>query len=87
LTEEQTMLYEMAHRFAQEKIEPHAAKWDNEQIFPVDVLRQAAELGFGGIYTRDDVGGSNLSRLDAAIVFETLSMSCPSTTAYISIHK
>ena len=73
MNEEQQMLYETAYRFAQEKIEPHAAKWDNEQIFPVEVLREAAELGFGGIYTRDDVGGSNLSRLDAAIIFETLS--------------
>jgi alkylation response protein AidB-like acyl-CoA dehydrogenase len=44
-------------------------------------------LGFGGIYTKEDVGGSNLSRFDAALIFEALSEACVSTTAYISIHK
>eukprot|EP01125_Pyxidicula_operculata_P000546 TRINITY_DN10555_c0_g1_i1.p1 TRINITY_DN10555_c0_g1~~TRINITY_DN10555_c0_g1_i1.p1 ORF type:complete len:420 (-),score=83.82 TRINITY_DN10555_c0_g1_i1:26-1108(-) len=64
-----------------------AAKWDQEEIFPVDVLREAASLGFGGIYVKEDVGGSNLGRLDAAIIFEALSSACVSTTAYISIHN
>jgi alkylation response protein AidB-like acyl-CoA dehydrogenase len=87
LTEEQIMLRDTALRFAQEKMEPFAAKWDEQEIFPVDTLRAAAELGFGGVYTKDDVGGTALSRMDAAIIFEALSTACVSTTAYISIHK
>ena len=66
---------------------PHAREWDENEIFPVDTLRKAAALGFGGIYVRDDVGGSALTRLDAAMIFEELAQGCPSTAAYISIHN
>lgn len=58
-----------------------------QEEFPVAVLRKAASLGFGGIYVRDDVGGSGLSRLDTSLIFEALSTGCVSTTAYLSIHK
>ena len=86
-TEEQTLIRDMAASFAAAEMEPHARQWDEEAIFPVDTLRQAAELGFGGIYVRDDVGGSGLGRLDAAIIFEELAKGCTSTAAYISIHN
>ena len=66
---------------------PHARAWDEDEIFPADTLRKAAALGFGGIYVRDDVGGSALSRLDATIIFEELAQGCTSTAAYISIHN
>lgn len=58
-----------------------------QELFPVDVMRKAAQLGFGGIYVRTDVGGSGLSRLDTSVIFEALATGCTSTTAYISIHK
>ena len=58
-----------------------------QEIFPVEVFRKAAELGFGGLYVREDVGGSGLSRLDSSVIFEALATGCVSTTAYISIHK
>src|SRR5690348_11644137 len=66
---------------------PHVRKWDENEIFPVDVLRAAAALGFAGIYVRDDVGGSELTRLDAALIFEELAQGCTSTAAYLSIHN
>jgi len=87
LTSDQKLLRETALKFAAERFEPKASEWDQKEIFPVKELREAAELGFGGIYTRDDVGGSGLNRLDAAIIFEALSSGCVSTTAYISIHN
>ncbi len=58
-----------------------------QQIFPIETMRKAADLGFGAIYTRPDFGGTGLSRLDASIIFEALSQGCVSTTAYITIHK
>lgn len=58
-----------------------------QEEFPVATLRKAASLGFGGIYVREDVGGSDLSRLDTSVIFEALSTGCVSTTAYLSIHK
>jgi alkylation response protein AidB-like acyl-CoA dehydrogenase len=87
LTEDQRAVEETARRFATERLAPHAAKWDAEEHFPVDVLREAASLGFASIYVKDDVGGSEMTRLDAAIIFEELSAGCTSTAAFISIHN
>jgi len=87
LSEEQLAFQQTARDFAQGTMLPQAARWDAESIFPVETLREAAALGFGGIYIKDDVGGSALGRLDAAVIFEELSAACPSTAAYISIHN
>jgi alkylation response protein AidB-like acyl-CoA dehydrogenase len=87
LSDEQTAIQEMAAAFAAEELAPHAVDWDQRKFFPVDTLRKAGLLGFGGIYVRDDVGGSGLSRLDAVIIFEALAKGCPSIAAYISIHN
>ena len=87
LSEDQQAFRDMARKFASEEMAPQAAAWDEGEIFPAEVLRKAAELGFAGIYIGEDVGGSGLSRLDAAIIFEELSAACPSTAAYISIHN
>ncbi|HUJ47735.1 MAG TPA: isobutyryl-CoA dehydrogenase [Rhizomicrobium sp.] len=87
LTEDQRAVEEAARRFAKDKLAPHAAEWDETEHFPVDVMREAAELGFASIYVKSDVGGSEMSRLDAAIIFEELSAGCTSTAAFISIHN
>jgi len=87
LTEEQIAFRDMARAFAAEEFAPQAARWDEEKIFPEDSLRKAAALGFAGIYVHGDVGGSDLTRLDAALIFEELAAGCPSTEAYISIHN
>ncbi len=87
LDEARNAIREVAHDFAATEMAPHAADWDARALFPVEALRKAAALGFGAIYVREDVGGSGLGRLDAAIVFEELAASCPSTAAYISIHN
>ena len=87
LNDDQLAIQEMARRFAADELAPHAGTWDEEKHFPVEVIRKTAELGLAGIYTRDDVGGSGLGRLDAALIFEALSEGCISTAAYISIHN
>ncbi len=87
LNAEQQAIAEMARGFSQQKLAPKAIEWDQEKHFPVDVLREAAALGMGGIYVRDDFGGSGLSRLDATLIFEALATGCPSIAAYISIHN
>ncbi len=87
LNEDQIAFADMARAFAQNELEPHAGEWDQEAIFPVDVLQKAGELGFCSLYTPDEVGGLGLSRLDASIIFEQLAMGCTSTTAYITIHN
>jgi alkylation response protein AidB-like acyl-CoA dehydrogenase len=87
LTEDQRAVEDMARRFAAEKLAPHAAEWDATEHFPVEVMREAAALGFAGIYVKSDVGGSEMSRLDAAIIMEELSAGCTATAAFISIHN
>ena len=87
LTEDQRAVQDAARRFGSEKLAPYAAEWDEKEHFPVDVLRAAAELGFASIYVKGDVGGSEMTRLDAAIIFEELSAGCTSTAAFLSIHN
>ncbi|HRF09759.1 MAG TPA: acyl-CoA dehydrogenase family protein [Xanthobacteraceae bacterium] len=87
LSEEQQAFRDAARGFARDEMMPHAREWDEKSIFPVEQLRAAAALGFGGIYVKEDVGGSALTRLDAAIIFEELAQGCTSTAAYISIHN
>lgn len=87
LPDDQLSIRDMARTFAAEKIAPRALEWDQTRHFPVDVIREAAGLGMGGIYIRDDVGGSGLTRLDAALIFEALAQGCPAVSAYISIHN
>ncbi len=86
-TDDQRAIQDMARSFAENEFAPHAALWDRDHIFPVEALRQAAALGLGGIYVGEDVGGSGLSRLDAAIIVEELAKGCTSTAAYLSIHN
>jgi alkylation response protein AidB-like acyl-CoA dehydrogenase len=87
LSEDQTAIRDMARAFAAEEIAPHALRWDEEKHLPVDVMRDAAKLGIGGIYIRDDVGGSAMTRFDAALIFESLAEGCPAVSAFISIHN
>jgi alkylation response protein AidB-like acyl-CoA dehydrogenase len=87
LSEEQRAFQATAREFAREEFAPRAKEWDEKYVFPVESLRKAASLGFGGMYIREDVGGSNLARLDAAIIFEELAQGCTSTAAYLSIHN
>ena len=87
LNAEQTAVREMALAFARDRLAPQAVEWDRRKHFPVDVLREAAALGMAGIYTREEFGGTGLSRFDAALIFEALSQGCPTIAAYISIHN
>ena len=87
LTEDQRAVEDAARKFSKDRLLPFAAEWDEKEHFPVDVMREAAALGFASIYVKSDVGGSELSRLDAAIIMEELSAGCTSTAAFISIHN
>ncbi len=87
LSEEQTAIFDMAYAFGQEHIAPHAQAWEKAENIPKELWPRIAELGFGGLYVSEEGGGSGLSRLDATLVFEALSMACPSVAAFLSIHN
>lgn len=86
-SEEQQAIRDMAADFALNELRPKAIEWDEQKHFPTDVLAQAGALGLGAIYTQDDVNGTGLGRVDAALIFEALATGCPTMAAYISIHN
>jgi alkylation response protein AidB-like acyl-CoA dehydrogenase len=87
LSSEQTAIFDMAYEFGQEHIAPFARDWENQGTIPKELWPKVAQLGLGGIYVCDEMGGSGLSRLDATLVFEALAMGCPSVSAFLSIHN
>ncbi len=87
LSEDQITIRDMAREFAAEKLAPHALEWDEKRHFPMDVIRETAALGMSGIYVSEASGGTGLSRLDAALIFEALAEGCPAVSAYLSIHN
>ena len=86
-TEEQTAIFDMAYEFGQERIAPHAQQWEQDGTIPKDLWPEVGALGLAGIYVSEDMGGSGLSRTDAALVFEALAMACPSVGSFLSIHN
>lgn len=87
LTEEQNDLVEMVRDYASTALAPHALEWDRDHVFPVETIKQAGELGFGGIYVAEERGGAGLTRSDAALIFEELAQGDVAVAAYISIHN
>ncbi|RRJ85168.1 acyl-CoA dehydrogenase family protein [Aestuariirhabdus litorea] len=87
LNEDQQAFCAMARQFADSELAPHAARWDAEQEFPLEVIKRAGELGFCGIYSPAQSGGMGMSRLDASLIFEELARGCTATTAYLTIHN
>lgn len=87
LSEEQTAIFDMAKAFGAAHIAPHARAWEAQGTIPKTLWPQLADLGFGGLYVSEESGGTNLSRLDATLVFEALSASCASVAAFLSIHN
>ena len=86
LSEDQQMIVETARAFAQDKLRPNAARWEEEGL-DRGVLQELAGLGFGGIYVAEEHGGSGLTRHDEALIFEELSRGCVATAAFLSIHN
>ena len=87
LTDDQQAFVDTARAFAEKEMAPHAARWDAEHHFPIEVFRKAGEMGFMGMYTPESAGGFGMSRLDSALIFEQLAMGCTATTAMMTIHN
>jgi alkylation response protein AidB-like acyl-CoA dehydrogenase len=87
LNEDQLAIQDMARGFASDFVAPHALRWDRDKHFPIDVIKETGPLGMGGIYVREDVGGSALKRSDAVLIFEALAEACPAFSAFVSIHN
>ena len=87
LSDEQRLLTDSARAFAARELAPHAADWDRDHHFPIEVIRRAAEQGYLALYIAEEDGGLGLSRLSSSLIFEQLAAGCVATTAYLTIHN
>jgi alkylation response protein AidB-like acyl-CoA dehydrogenase len=87
LDDDERVIAETAAAFAEKRLAPNALEWDKSHHFPVDELREAAELGMAAIYCGEDAGGSGLRRIDAVRIFEQLAAADPTVAAFLSIHN
>jgi alkylation response protein AidB-like acyl-CoA dehydrogenase len=87
LNAEQLSIQQLARQFADEHLWPFAKEWDEQELFPVQTMRKAAQLGFSGLFAKESYGGCDLTRFDGALIFEALSTGCVATAAYLSIHN
>ena len=87
LTEEQTLIVDAAAAFTDDRLRPNAEHWDQNRILDRAVLEELCALGFGGIYTSEEHGGSGLGRLEAALIFEQLSKGCIGHATFLTIHN
>lgn len=87
ISDVQQALIDMVRHFATNSLAPQAAEWDETHHFPLNVLREAGELGMGAMYSREEFGGSGLTRADSILIFEELAKGDTTIAAYISIHN
>lgn len=87
LSDEQLAFVQAARDFTRGELAPHAADWDENEIFPKDAFAKAGAMGFCAIYAPESMGGLELPRLDATLVFEEMAAVDPSTAAFLTIHN
>ena len=87
MTEEQLSIQKLALDFAKQKLEPNAIQWDRKHYFPIDIVKEAANYGFGGIYVSNEYGGCQLKRLDSSVIFEALATGDIPITAFLTVHN
>ncbi|MFK0240092.1 acyl-CoA dehydrogenase family protein [Microbacterium sp. NPDC090281] len=85
--EEREAILDAVREFAESELAPFAAERDEKHLFPRESLNRGGELGLGGIYVREEFGGTGLSRIDTVAIFEELAKADPAVAAYISIHN
>src|SRR5947209_12635670 len=87
LNEEQSDIRDIVHRFTQQEITPHAEAWDEKHYFPREIYSEMAKLGLMGMTTSEEDGGSGLSRLSGALVYEELAKGEMAISVGLSVHN
>src|ERR1700738_1142521 len=86
-TPEQIHLRKAVREFAEAEIAPHVLDWDENQTFPLEVIKKAGQLGFMGAIFPEDLGGSGLGYIDYAIIIEELARVDPSVALIAAAHN
>jgi len=87
LTENQLMIQQMVRDFAEKEIRPNINKWDEEEIFPTDIMKKMGELGLLGIFIPEKYGGSGFSYFEYATVLMELGKVCGGVGLSVAAHN
>ena len=85
--ENQKMIVDMIQQFGKQNIIPNVRKWDEEQIFPIDVFKKLGELGLMGVLVPTEYGGSGFSYTEYVTAIEQLSILDPSIGLSMAAHN
>lgn len=86
-TPEQIQLRKSVRQFAEHEILPHVLEWDEGEIFPLDVIKKAGELGFLGAIFPEELGGAGLGYIEYSIIIEELARVDPSVGLIVAAHN
>jgi alkylation response protein AidB-like acyl-CoA dehydrogenase len=86
-TPEQLQLRKTVRDFARAEIAPHVLDWDENQTFPLEVIKKAGSLGMMGAIFPEELGGAGLGYIDYAIIIEELARVDPSVALIIAAHN
>jgi butyryl-CoA dehydrogenase len=87
LTEEQKLLKQTIHDFAEAQIAPGAGERDEAARFPTELMPKMAELGLFGIMIPQEYGGTGLDAVSAAIVVEELARVDAAVALIVASHN
>ena len=85
-TPEQIHLRKSVREFAEAEIAPHVMEWDEDQIFPMEVIRKLGKLGYMGAIFPEDLGGAGLGYIEYSIIVEELSRVDGSVGIIVAAH-
>jgi alkylation response protein AidB-like acyl-CoA dehydrogenase len=86
-SETQEMIAKSARDFSEQFIRPHLMKWDEAQVFPIDLIRKIGEMGFMGIMVPEKYGGSELGYHEYVSIIEEISKVCGSIGLSVAAHN
>jgi alkylation response protein AidB-like acyl-CoA dehydrogenase len=87
LSEEQLALRKSVRAFAESEIAPHVLAWDEDNIFPAEVVKKCGQLGYLGAIFPEEYGGAGLGYIDYAIIVEELARVDPSVALIVAAHN
>ena len=86
-TPEQNQLRKAIRDFAEAEIGPHVLEWDENQTFPLDVVKKAGEMGLLGAIFPEELGGAGFGYIEYSIIIEELARVDPSVALIVAAHN
>ena len=86
-SEQQLMIQQMVEDFANKEIQPNIKKWDEQQIFPIDLFKKAGDLGLMGVLVPEKYGGAGLGYYEYILIIEEISKVCGAIGLSLAAHN